>query len=408
MSPSQSLTTALEAVERVLAADTSDFNELAAIAGAPVEEVFFGADLTGVDLRESEIDSLLPLLTKFEGAVLTETQRTKFRKAARQTKGVVVRRKISDLRIDLVVRFLDWFEQSGFEEGGKHGLFHRHDRYQLKTSKLQELLLVPVDRLSRQPTGLTSEFVNVALRQLSGFSHTENHPFLVRLFKLLGDLVVPFDEYSRAIFDEHYSFVPSFTTGELIAQLRPTYIMDRHWLSLWDEKDFVRAASVLGEQRPIHTNALEDSLDDFDWSTLLEVFSRLPFDCDVDVAERMAARLTRQSWPASQTQLVLRLKTHPKLQQAIFRQLLAQGNGTRVVEVIRWLDDNKGAAGALSLENALSIIKDFDLALRLAKELAPRLAQNQLSAVADALDVKAVTREQVETLKSMRTKFGLR
>lgn len=99
----------------------------------------------------------------------------------------------------------------------------------------------------------------------------------------------------------------------------------------------------------------------------------------------------------------------PKVRNAIFRHLLAGGVEERVAEVIRWLDNNRGAAGALSLENAFVHIRDFGLGLRLACDISPHLADNQLKVIDQALSILAITkidREALDRFRGSRSNYG--
>ena len=74
----QSLTQILNTVEKILDAETDDLQELADIAGIDAKKLYFRADLSGLDLREADIDFLLSLQTNFENAKITNEQRQQF------------------------------------------------------------------------------------------------------------------------------------------------------------------------------------------------------------------------------------------------------------------------------------------------------------------------------------------
>lgn len=167
----------------------------------------------------------------------------------------------------------------------------------------------------------------------------------------------------------------------------------------------------IGMRRAVHGKALEGAVryfakkNSWAWREYLKFLTEIPFDCDNDLAERLSVGLVQMDWPVRDTLEILEAKTHPKIRSALFRQLLGQGREERVVEVIKWLDDNRGAAGALSLENALNLINDFDLAFHLANDLALRLADNQLSVVESSLRNLAYRKQDNERVASFRRRF---
>ena len=112
MPQSPSLISALSTVEQLLIADTGDLRELARIAGVTPEELYRGADLTGVNLTGQNIAFLLPLEVQFEGAILSDSQMDAFKKAAQIHSRRRQKATFSERRIDkckLHQRFRDVF-----------------------------------------------------------------------------------------------------------------------------------------------------------------------------------------------------------------------------------------------------------------------------------------------------------
>ncbi|MFV1753402.1 hypothetical protein [Phaeobacter sp. JH18-37] len=400
MSRSPSLTKAFEAVARVLDADTGDLNALAEIAGVDRDRLFWKADLTGVDLRNIDIDFLLPLCTRYEGAILTDQQRRKFRDASRTQRDARITKKILDLRAQAVSDFLSWYSSLNQEcvsvLGGEI----------LTADLLKELLLDPlVEATTDDP--VSAEYTNNALSEIAPWVSSDNINVLRRYFRLLGDLQVPADENSEKLFGLHFFLMLDRDVGILIEELHPTQVFDNFWLSLRGPDLVLDAAKKLGRNRKVDASAIEVNLRGLSWETLLELFVSVPFDCGPDQAERFAAHLTRQNWPARETWKILKANSNSKVRIALFRQILAQGDEHRVAEVIRWLEDERGAAGALSLESAFSHIKSFDLAVRLANEIGPRLAANQLGVINSALYSLANSYEDRTRHQSFRTRFNV-
>lgn len=399
MSQSPSLTKALEAVARVLDADTGDLQALAEIAGVERDKLFWKADLTGVDLSKIDIDFLLPLCTKYEGAKLTDQQRRKFRGASRSQSDARIRKKILGLRAQAVSDFLSWY--SSLDQGCLSVLGGEV----LTTELLKELLLNPLVEEANTDDPVSAKYTNGALSEIAPWVSLDNINVLRRYFRLLGDLQIPTDENTEELFGLHFFSMLDKDVGILIEELHPTRVFDNFWLSLRGSDLVLDAAKKLGKKRNVDASAIEANLSELGWETLLELFAAVPFDCNSDQAERFAAHITRQNWSARETWKILKANTHSKVRIALFRQILAQGDEHRVAEVIRLLEDERGAAGALSLENAFSHIKSFDLAMRLANEIGPRLAANQISVINSALNSLAQSSEHRKRHQSFRKRF---
>lgn len=405
MSQSPSLTAALEAVDRVFCAETGDLQELARIAGVSPDILFLRADLSGLDLRAQNVDFLLPLETNYHTATLTPKQLRAFRKAERQNPARLGK-KILDLRVELVERFIAKHGQHNPEVG------ELPEARTIKTSLFKLFLLVPLLEQTENGQALTSEYMNGVLKYLSKIRPAILPVFVEDLFKLLGDIKCPVDTQTLALVEQNSHF-KNFTSNKLetmIGKFRATQILDSYMITLFSSgpAQITDTAIRLSRFRKVHVGALEEVLQStpkWEWVTILELLSDVSFDCDTDQAERLATHLTRSKWPSSRTQEILNTKAQPKVRNAIFRQILAQGQEDRVIEIVKWLDDHRGAAGALSLENAFIYIKNFDLAFKLARDLAPRLADNQISVMDTALSNLAFGKQETEQLASFRRQY---
>lgn len=380
MSQSASLTAALEAVERVLNAETTELKALAEIAGISPERLFLRADLSGIDLRRSDIEFLLPLQTYFEEAILTPRQRRAFRRSTREASRMRVRRQVQDLRTNLVTKFIEEYESSGVQ------LRSRDGEKLLTNSRLRAIILAPMLALYSKNEFLNANFTNAVIRDIEPWASLSHGGFFRKLFSLLGNLRCPVDKLTPLDFARYVTSYFRDEAGYLVGAFHATAELDIYWTCTLDPENRLSSAIQIGSMRPVHVAAIEKAINGLHtWKEILEILVKVPFECDSDEAERLALQLTRQEWQDADTSSILNAKTQYKVRNAIFRQLLAQGQERRVAEVIRWLDDNRGAAGALSLENAFVHIRDFNLALQLAQDIAPNLAENQMKVIVHAL-----------------------
>lgn len=394
MSQSKSLTTALEAVERIFAAETSDLKELALIAGANPYRVFDGADLAGLDLRQTDIDFLLGQEVEFEGARLTDGQRRAFRAARRRRKSQSIGQGQQAERLRVVREFVFFYSSK------PDLLPSAKDVGKLSIALVEKTLLLPIEEYNHRSASLNTEFTNGVLETFGAWcshAHFAISPnFIVQIFALLGSLKSPVDGATIEILKDPWRSELGEILGRCIAAFGQNDALDNYWLNRSTLAETYAAASQIGAFRSVSGGAAEDALtsvaarpSDTSWKELLEFLAQIPFACDNDRAERLALLLTRLDWSADHTLEILQAPTPRKIRNALFRQMLAQGRSDRVLEVLRWLNDNRGAVGALSLENALLQISEFDPVLRLAVELEPDLSDFQLSIFALALRERA-------------------
>lgn len=406
MSQSPSLIAALEAVDRVLSAETGDLKQLADIAGLAPEVLYLRADLTGVDLRHQDIDFLLPLEVDYVGAILTDQQFRAFRNSERQLKRRRVTKAEQDVRLEMVNLFI-----ADFVESGEKLVSLLRSGHALNAETLREILASPLSEYNRRDQLLPASYTNSVLEQLSEWGSNTKSAFFPKLFALLSGINCVVDERTPTVLHAGWRAAFGEELGNLIAAFHLTEELDTYWVLRDSFDDVMAAATQIGMRRAVHAKALERAVrystkqSDWTWREYLGFLTDIPFDCDNDLAERLSVSLTKKDWPARNTLEILEAKTHPKIRTALFRQLLGQGKEERVIEVIKWLDDNRGAAGALSLENAFGHIKNFDLAFRLANDLAPRLADNQLNVVASSLSKLVYAKQDNERVESFRRRF---
>ena len=406
-SQSLSLTIALEAVERVLDANTGDLRELAKIAGMEPEILFRRADLTGVDLRGQDIEFLLSLEVDYLGATLTDEQMRAFRNAERKLKASGLSPESINRRIELITDFI--------EEVTSNGPYYatRNDEpAELTKEFLFETLLQPVLDFDRRKLPLPAEFTNSVLADFSRWPETLTYRFFDELFLLLGALECPVDVAVVSTLVSYWE--PTFQNdlGDLIAHLGTSTALDRYWLTKDSFQETYDAAVQIGRGHDVDVAAIEYHLTrwaqsgDVSWNDILNFFLNVPFNCDVDQSERLATFITRMDWHPGHTAEILGAAVPPKMKTAIFRQLLAQGREERVVEVVKWLENNQGAAGALTLENTFGQLKDFELAANLAFEISPRLADNQINVIYNTLHGLTKNTRDLDRLASFNRRFG--
>lgn len=402
MLQSPSLTTALEAVERVLKSDTGDLKELAKIAGVSPEALYFQADLSGIDLTDTDIDFLLPLQTHFTNAITTSDQRRAFRKASEQRYKQISREKIRDIRAQLVLRFIEYYESTKIQD------IIATDESVLTPEFFREILLKPIIEIKNHSKLLKADYTNSALSAIEPWVSIENIKFLKDYFGLLGKIFAPTNLKTVIILSEGPFINIGDDLGLLIAVMHPTISVDLFWLKRSGRDQIIKAAKQIGLHRKVDANAIEKTLPELQWEELVSLFETVPFECDIERAERFSAHIVKQDWPSSETTRILEAKAHTKIRTALFRQIVGQGDQRRVGEVIRWLNGNKGAIGALSLENAFIHIRDFDVALKLASDLAPSLAANHIAVLEKALSSLAHTTGERSLLRSFRSKHGFK
>ncbi|WGR61464.1 hypothetical protein E3U26_12515 [Paracoccus ferrooxidans] len=410
MQRSPSLTKAISTAEALLRADTDDLRQLAAIAGQDPVAMYLGADLTGVDLRSQDISFLVGLGTNFEGAILTDEQRRRLRRGSAKERQQETRRTIRDLRVDMILRFIERHMdadmvryQSG---GGLPNVPHDLDSNASLQALLQEVLLDPILKsTSTNPNDqFGSDYMSAALSQLSKYLSDGSESFFEELFQLFGDVRCPIDDAVIHTLKHHYRPQLGARLGKLVARMRPTRVLDAWWIL--DQNGFaamIAAATELSNHREVHAAAVESfATEVVDPKLSLKMLTETRYELDADQAERIAYAITSRNWPASMTTDVLDAKVPRSLAVAIFRQLLAQGNGSRVSEVLRWLDRSMGGVGALSLESAIASIDDFEVVLKLAKMLGHSRRGNQMRVFTSRLSELVRTDSERSNLNRFR------
>jgi hypothetical protein len=405
MPQSQLLIRALRAVEKVLTSDSEDLLELARLAaaesGIPVDRILLRMDLSGLDLRGHDIGYLLDKDALYGGARLTDSQRLAFDRAPKSSSRRRVRAKIREIRVGMIADFIDAYEASGSPilDGGGRKL--------LTAERLRELMLTPVKLQYSGDRPLDEVYLLEVLSGVERWASITNSNFFASLFRLLGELRCPVERAVAEIFEQRYSPIFGSELGGLIAEFQPTSALDTYWITRAFEGSMIARAQQISAKRPVHHYAVEATLDLIpDTSARIDFLGLINFECDNDGAERIATRITRARWPASETQYFLRAKVHPKVRSAIFRQLLRQGEETRIIEVLRWLDDNRGAVGALSLEDAFTHIHNFGVGIRFAEEVGARFADNQMGVVYRALSTLASNDDERQRLARFCERFA--
>ncbi len=412
MQRSPSLTQAISTAEALLRADTDDLRQLAAIAGQDPAAMYLGADLTGVDLRSQDISFLVGLGTNFEGAILTDEQRRQLRRGSVEERKQETRKSIRDLRVDMVLRFIERHRDADlapYQREGQASIPHDWDLDIPFEALLQEVLLNPI-LMSTSPNPndqCGSDYMSAALIRLSQYLSYESELFFKELFQLFGDLRCPVDDAVIDILKNNYLRQLQSKLGNLIAMMRPTRNLDVWWVL--DQNGFaamIAAAAELSRYREVHATAIEAFATEVaDPKLSLQMLTETRYELDADQAERIAYAITSKNWPASMTADVLDAKVPRPLAISIFRQLLAQGNGPRVSEVILWLDRSKWSLGGLSLENAVANIDNFDAIYNLAKMLAPNVKGNQIGVLRSRLSQLARTDVEQAKLSRFRQEY---
>lgn len=248
---------------------------------------------------------------------------------------------------------------------------------------ISEALLTPIlnSRSSNPNDHFGSDYMSAALLSLSKYLTNTSKPFFEDLFRLFKDVSCPVDSGVVSILKYNYKVKLGNELGDVIARMRPTSRIDLWWIFEQNEiHDMISAAIQLSQHRNIHSSVIEKfSVDVSELEILLYILTKTQYLLDSDQAERIAYMLVSKNWPAFMAADVLDARVPRQLAVAIFRQLLAQGNSSRVSEVVRWLDQSKGAIGALSLENAITNMDNFEAVYKLAEVLAPNLKSNHIS-----------------------------
>lgn len=385
MQPSQSLTTALKAIEEIFEAQTSDLRELAELAadatGRPIQSVLNRIDLGGLDLRGRDISFLLDANPRYGGATLTDAQRLMFDRATRKNNSNRSRRTIHSIRTELITQFISDFEES------RSPILALTDEAILTAQLLQSVLL----DLRIEPHYSRSEcddrYLSRVLEALIPWATEASERFFSSLFGLLGKLQCNVGPLTLAGIRSSYFQAFPESLGALIAAFGQNRALDTYWAGeVRSAKNIIQRVHQICSVRPIHPDAVEISVDMLRTAReRIEVLSVAEFHCSTDQAERIAARISNAPWQASETSAFLRARVNSKVGGAIFRQVLQQGDEDRVIELLRWLEGNRGALGTLTLETALEKIEDFSTVLRFAQEMAQRVQSGQRSVLLQAL-----------------------
>ena len=378
MPQSPSLISALSTVEQLLSADTGDLRELARIAGVTPEELYRGADLTGVNLTGQNIAFLLPLDVQFEGAILSGGQMDAFKKAAQIHSRRRQKATFAERSIDKVRAFVDHYDQQRVR------LSDRGTGPILPSGYLAEVVLDPVRRnrdLFSGSTGIV--YAERVLESLAPWATTKNLDFYQDLFTLLGEIgaqiapgiINPLSQY----------YLPTFGSGlgDLLSLLTESGVMDR-WFVMDAAPEgqrhiFAKKITSRRSLSPSAGKAFVEKCDEL--SEIVAFLAEVPILVDDDFAEQIAFMMSRRTWHASTTQTVLEAKIPQRIFAALVRQIKLHPDQQRLAGLILWQNANKGAVGALSLDNLFGAFKDFSVAMRTAEAIAPNLAPNQISVV---------------------------
>jgi len=404
MQQSRSLIKALEAAADVLTSGSRDLKELAEMAaatsGIPANRILMNVDLTGIDLTEKQIDDLTDKGARYHAAHLTNEQRTKFQKGEQEGRARQRRRKIRSIRVQMISDFIDTFEAKGAP------LVAGERKQPLDANLLRQILLTPLATDYPADTPLDDRYTKRVLVRLAQFARVPNLDFFQELFRLIGDLHSEIGEVTCVLILDDYVANFGDDVGTLIGQLQPSANLDTRWVlgnhfnttsrsyrGNADPKgnvgvnELIMRAKQISRFRPVHPKAIEEILDvvldPFDKLAFLET---VDFDCSGDEAERIALRVTSGVWPASRTREILEANVPTKVRGALFRQLMHEGNPERSLELLRWLNNNRGAVGGLSLDDALARIDSFPALIDFATDVRATLATNQINILRRALE----------------------
>lgn len=401
MQQSQSLINALKAAAEVLTSESRDLEELAAeaalISGIPAERILMNIDLTGIDLSGKQIDYLTRKGANYHAAQLTAEQRAKFRNGEREVRTRQMRRKIRSIRVEMILRFIETFESHDTS------IDDEKRKQPLDVQLLKDILLSPLGIDYPADKMLDERYTQRVLVRLAPFAKKGNLKFFQALFHLLGDLRCEVGPIARDLIIDDYGEKFGDSLGDLIGQLQPNADLDANWIDVktWingvklkngESRDvhlypFVRRARQINNYRAIHPGAMEEALDYLTDAFLkLSFIEAIDFECSADEAERIAIRIVRADWPASRTRQVLTAEVPTKVRNALFRQIMQQGNVERTLEMLRWLNHNRGAVGALSLDDALTRVNSFVALFDFASDVHVDLAENQINVLRQALN----------------------
>ncbi|MBP0483880.1 hypothetical protein [Sagittula salina] len=396
---------ALEAAAEVLSSDSQDLKELAAKAaatsGIPAERILMNIDLTGINLSGKQIDYLTDRGAQYHAAHITVEQRVKFQKGDRELRTRQRRRKIRSIRVELILDFVETFECQNTPLGElKRTPFP-------EAPLLKDILLSPLRRDYPADKPLDERYTQRVLVRLIRFAEEDNFDFFLELFGLLGDLQCEIGQVTfRLIVDDYFQRFGD-AVGDLIGKLQPSVALDAQWIYVdpidkplnggGEHKNdrardvlfssILRRAEQINKHRAIHAGAIEDVLDHLDDPLQkLDFIETVEFNCSADEAERIALRIIKADWPASRTRQVLEAKVPTKVRSALFRQIMHQGSVERTLEMLRWLNNNRGAVGALSLDDALARINSFAPLFDFASDVHMDLSVNQINVLRQALD----------------------
>lgn len=401
MQQSQSLINALKAAAEVLTSESRDLEELAAeaalISGIPAERILMNIDLTGIDLSGKQIDYLTRKGANYHAAQLTAEQRAKFQNGEREVRTRQMRRKIRSIRVEMISRFIEAFEAHNTS------IDDEKREQPLDVQLLKDILLSPlgIDYPADKP--LDERYTQRVLVRLAPFAKKANLKFFQALFHLLGDLRCEVGPIARDLIIGDYREKFGDSLGDLIGQLQPNADLDANWIDVktWINGvklkngesrrvhlyPFVRRARQINNYRAIHPGAMEEALDYLTDAFLkLSFIEAIDFECSADEAERIAIRIVGADWPASRTRQVLTAEVPTKVRNALFRQIMQQGNVERTLEMLRWLNHNRGAVGALSLDDALTRVNSFVALFDFASDVHVDLAENQINVLRQALN----------------------
>lgn len=354
--------------------------------------MYLAADLTGVDLRSQDISFLVGLGTNFEGAKLTEAQRRQLRNGERHDKKLNVRKQLRNMRIHLIGSFIDRHMHLTVPPTND-GPSDRTEYLQKSATPFEELLTVtllnPVEQNlnghSRDDFG--SDYMSAALLAFCDFFDKDFKTFFEDLFQLFGDIYAPIDEAVIEVLKRHYRHGREPKLSDLLARLRPTGVLDTWWIL--DQDGFqamIDSARELSRHRKVHAEAIESFVTEVgEINMCLKMLTIAQYDIEADRAERIAYMIVSRKWPSIMVPQILSAEVPRPLQIAFFRQLIEQANSERVVMVLEWLDQDRGAVGVLSLENTIQQIDDFSELYLLAKRLSTNLRPSQRKALTSRL-----------------------
>ncbi|MGZ3218374.1 hypothetical protein ACNR9W_017800 (plasmid) [Paracoccus sp. T5] len=371
--------------------------------------MYLGADLTGVDLRSQDVSFLVGLGTQFEGALLTEQQRRQLRSGREHERQQTNRKKMRDVRLEMIARFIEQnanADISPYSDQDRTPVPHDFEAPISFEDTLRSVLLDPfLKSTSINPDNqFGSDYMSVALHRLSGHLSEVSMPFFGKLFQLFGDIQCPVDGAVINTLTLQYKAEAGSRLGELIARMRPTRDLDTWWiLDKGGFQSMIATAAELSRHRKVHPAAIESFVNSVtDASIVLKMLTEAEYDLQNDQAERIAYAIIDKKWPSVMVPDLLNARVPKPLQAAFFRQLLGQADSARVMQVVRWLDQDRGAVGALSLENAIRSIQDFAALYRLGKTLQPNLRGGQLDVLRHRLLQLAVNAEEVAQAKRLR------